>query len=132
MCCNVLLAGTIPTPTLPTAAMHMRVPLLSSERDTADLRKGSSSKADASSLLPFHAADGKIIMQRFVESWKDSVMLTLQGILYYVLQHFFRLLAIDHLLFVFQRDIQRLVAWVTGTADISCTCKYGNSDPSRF
>ncbi|KAK9801982.1 hypothetical protein WJX73_006280 [Symbiochloris irregularis] len=106
--------GTIPTPTLPTAAMRMRVPLVSSGTDTSEEQQAGGSKADAFSLLPDHAADGKIILQRFVESWKDSVMLTLQGILYYMVQHCLRLFAIDHLLFVFQRDLQRLIAWATG------------------
>lgn len=93
--------------------MRMRVPLITS--DAAD-QPASDAKADRFKLLPDHAVDGKIILQRFVESWKDSVMLTLQGILYYTLQHCLRLFAIDHLLFVFQRDIQRLVAWATGGA----------------
>ena len=61
-----------------------------------------------------HAADGKIILQRFHESWKDSVMLTVQGILYYIMQHFLRIFAIDHLLFVFNHDIQKAAAVVTG------------------
>lgn len=61
-----------------------------------------------------HAADGKIILQRFAESWKDSVMLTLQGMLYYVLQHVLRLFALDHLLFVLHHDIRNHIARLTG------------------
>ena len=71
-------------------------------------------RSDSMSTGPEHAADGKIILQRFQESWKDSVSLTLQGIIYYVLQHFLRLFALDHLLFVFRHDIQQIVARLTG------------------
>ena len=81
---------------------------------------------DISELCPAddHAADGMIILQRFQESWKDSVMLTIQGIIYYMVQHCLRLFAIDHLLFMFRHDIQNSAAYITGECmnKAACAC----------